>query len=514
MLLGPYTLTGEIGRGGMGVVLKAKDTHRDRDVAIKFINNRDIRDERARLGLIREASATASLNHSNIVSIYDVNQYKGHLYIVMEYLSGAPLNRLIRSRWPLSLQHRLQIIAEVCDALAFAHDQGVVHRDIKPANIFILRNGTAKVVDFGLAALAQINTTRLQGWAGTIPYMSPEQINNSRVDARSDIWAAGITLYELLSGIVPFRGETVASVFQRILSDPIPDLPASLPLSNELNRLLQFALHKNKEQRCPSASILAANLRMLMPLAQSHRWAPIASEMSGTEPIDEGTLANFDLAPVKAEVEKTEVRPRPHVSPDVEGLYRPPDLGFRRQARGKVAITSEEFPITALRQLIENNHSLFEGPFFVVFCLVGGCCAAAQVDLRMSGKMKMFGPLFLGIATVLWLSPHIVRVVSTTVTRISSYPRCSICAGPMIQRSRWTRFVKSNAEVVLGYRDCAAALQTGFWEDAAKLLTIHGHEHESAYVSRNIDTALRYHLAFYECARCGQRVGRLTVSAT
>jgi serine/threonine protein kinase len=507
MQLGPYNLIGEIGRGGMGVVLKAREPRRDRHVAIKLINSRDIRNEQARLSLIREASATASLNHSNIVSIYDVNQYKGHLYIVMEYLDGAPLDKLIKTGWPISLKHRLQIIAELCDALAFAHDRGIVHRDIKPSNIFVLRTGTVKVVDFGLAALAQINTTRLQGWAGTIPYMSPEQVNNSQIDARSDVWAAGVTLYELACGKVPFRGETASAVFKQILNDPIPSLPPSLPLSNELNRLLQFALHKSKEQRCGTATILAENVRLLIPLAPSHRWAPIAPGMSSTERIDERTIVSFNLAPVKTEIEKMEIRPSDHMSPGLEGLYRPPDLGFRWEARGKVAIAANKFPLTGFRNSLETNE--FEGPFFIIFCLLAGCCAASAAG-EAATSQGYFSWILVASATALWLSPRTLKLLATIFSGILSYPRCSICGRPMTQRSRWTRFVKSNTEVVLGYRDCAAALQTGFWEDAAKLLSIHGAEYTSTYASRTIDTALRYHLTFYECTSCGEHLGRLT----
>jgi serine/threonine protein kinase len=163
--LGPYHLVREIGRGGMGVVLKATDSRDGRTVAIKLINGTHTWDERSRIALVREAGATAGLEHPNVVSIYDVNQQGGNLYIVMEYLDGISLDRLMRQDWPLAL--KLQFIAQLCDALAYAQDHGIVHRDVKPNNMLILRDASVKVVDFGIAALAQISEPKAMRYTGT-----------------------------------------------------------------------------------------------------------------------------------------------------------------------------------------------------------------------------------------------------------------------------------------------------------------------------------------------------------
>jgi len=173
-----------------------------------------------------------------------------------------------------------------------------------------------------------------------------------------------------------------------------------------------------------------------------------------------------------------------------------------------VTIAANKFPLTGFRNVLETNQSFFEGPVFIIFCCLAGCGAAAATEETVMQKYSTW--IILTSATTLWLSPFILRLLAAIFSGIFSYPRCSICERPMTQSSRWTRFVKSNTEVVLGYRDCAAALQSGFWEDAAKLLSIHGDEHTSDYASRTIDTALRYHLTFYECANCGKRIGRLT----
>jgi serine/threonine protein kinase len=181
MNIGPYTLVHEIGRGGMGVVFKAIDPLSGQAVAIKLIKPTGTGILRARTALVREAGATASLQHPNIVSVYDLGQHEGNLYIVMEYLSGASAEILIQQRSPIGLHQKLQIVIQLCDALDHAHGRGVVHFDVKPANIFILRDGTVKVLDFGVAAIAQISDPKAPRFIGTIPYMSPEQVKYSEV---------------------------------------------------------------------------------------------------------------------------------------------------------------------------------------------------------------------------------------------------------------------------------------------------------------------------------------------
>jgi len=171
--IGRYAVIRELGRGGMGIVYKAKDSRDGRIVAIKTITTREIRNPLQRIVLVREAGVTARLIHPNIVSVYDVGHHKGLLFVVMEYLEGCPLHRLIDENQPLTLNERLEIAAQLCDALAYANEQGVVHRDVKDANTFVLPDLTVKVLDFGIAAFCQVASP--SGRPGTLPYMSPNR---------------------------------------------------------------------------------------------------------------------------------------------------------------------------------------------------------------------------------------------------------------------------------------------------------------------------------------------------
>jgi serine/threonine protein kinase len=506
MNLGPYTLVGEIGHGGMGVVLKAIDSRDGRSVAIKLISGKGVKDERARIGLVREAGATSSLRHRNIVSIYDVNQYRGNLYIVMEFLEGASLERLILRRWPLKLQQRLQIIVQLCGALAHAHERGVVHRDIKPANIFILRDGTVKVLDFGLAAVAQISGSNLTGWVGTIPYMSPEQVNRSDIDGRSDIWSAGITLFQLLAGNQPFTGDSVQSTFMQILNSPVPELSQSIPIANELNSILQHALHKERNKRYASAHLFGAELRRLIPAAQSRPWIPLPANIKITDGLTQVTLDTFSLMAERGQLSNSACEIQPRVTEDgldsqniTQDVYKSLNLGFTRETSGSVVITSGRFSLIAVRRWMLRRE-MFSG--LVAFGLI------ATLILMLSSILYPSLVIMEG-ATIAFVGLIVLLVIPVTWL-LESYPRCKKCRLPMWRKSTWTRYVKSNAEVVFGYRDCEAALRSSFWEDAAKLLCIHGAERTSLYASRTVDTPLRYNLEFYECETCIQRVARLT----
>jgi len=514
MNIGPYTLIDELGRGGMGVVIRAADTRNNRPVAIKLISGRGDQDVRTRMGLVREAGATALLRHPHIVSIYDVNQHRGHLYIVMEYLDGSSLDRLLRRQWPLSLKHRLKIIIQLCEALGHAHEQHIVHRDVKPANIFVLRDGNIKVVDFGLGALAQISKPQLTRWSGTIPFMSPEQVIGIGIDGRSDIWAAGITLYQLVAGKLPFAGETINSTFQQILNSPVPELSESIPLSEKLNRIIVRALHKDKEQRYPSAKMLAASLRELMLVAEDHRWIPPAVDPSGTVGIHQTTRISFDLTPEQGELPSNDPEVEAFIRqnevpelPDADGTYKPLDLGFSQPPHGTLEITSGRFGWMMARRKAQELRSIVLKSTVIMSVVAGGF-------LLNINKLNswFFYTAASGIAAF-WLILSVAIMVTWLLDKLTSQPMCPTCRQPMLRKSLWTRFVKSNAEVVLGYRDCVAALRSNFWEDAAKLLCIHGAEHTSLYASRSIDTPLRYNLEFFACEICLQRAARLTTES-
>jgi serine/threonine protein kinase len=261
MNIGPYAVIKEVGHGGMGVVYEASDPKDSRTVAIKMIQSYAALDWRGRIGLVREARIAGQLCHPNIIKVYDIGQHKGWLYLVMEYLQGASLDRVIRSGDELPIQRKLQILIQLCDALNYAHTFGVVHRDVKPGNIFILSDGTVKVLDFGLATQVAVHDDR--GFTGTIPYMSPEQVSRDEVDGRSDIWSAGVTMYELLTGRLPFRGTTATEVCNQILYDRAPAVDDSTRLACEFDLVFGRALAKHREARYPTAKAFGEELRKL-----------------------------------------------------------------------------------------------------------------------------------------------------------------------------------------------------------------------------------------------------------
>ena len=208
--LGHFQITAHIGKGGMGVVYKAVDTHLDRPAAIKLLPPDLTRDEDARRRFMREAKAASALDHANICTIYEVGETPdGQLFLAMAYYDGATLEERL-TRGPLTPDDAVDIATQVARGLARAHDSGIIHRDIKPANIMLTSQGDVKILDFGVAKLlGQTRLTMTGTFLGTAAYMSPEQVRGEEIDTTSDLWSLGVVLYEMLTGVRPFSGDGI-----------------------------------------------------------------------------------------------------------------------------------------------------------------------------------------------------------------------------------------------------------------------------------------------------------------
>ncbi len=268
--IGRYLITGRIGRGGMGMVYRGLDAALEREVAVKTLNAEGSLDPDSRRRFEVEAKAAARLQHPNIVTVFELGEDRGLPFIAMEMLPGADLEALLRSGKEIPLAERLDVVAQVCRGLAYAHERGIVHRDIKPSNVRLLEDGTAKIMDFGIAKLGGTHLTKTGMMVGTVHYMSPEQVRGQPLDGRSDVFSAGVILYELVAGERPFRGEGPTQILYKIVHEepPPPDLAALGGLGPKLQCVLSRALAKDREARYAGASALADDLTSLLEEAQ------------------------------------------------------------------------------------------------------------------------------------------------------------------------------------------------------------------------------------------------------
>ncbi|HEV8309236.1 MAG TPA: protein kinase [Methylomirabilota bacterium] len=278
--IGKYRVLEPLGRGGMGAVYKAHDPQLDRLVAIKVMaEGADVGVE-ARERFLREAQSAARLNHPHIITVYELGEDQGQIFIVMELLEGEPLSRVVDRTPPLPLRQKLNLMIQICSGLAFAHQRGVVHRDIKPANIFVLRSGQVKILDFGIARLQTSELTRTGLVMGTPNYMSPEQARGRRTDARSDIFSVGVVFYELLSGQKPFGGEDYFETMEKVRSEPPPPLEELAPsLPPALVRAVSRALAKDPAARYQSLDALRADLEVVLDLVPAETPTDLREEV-------------------------------------------------------------------------------------------------------------------------------------------------------------------------------------------------------------------------------------------
>ena len=266
---GRYEIVGELGRGAMGVVYKARDPQIDRLVALKTVSLRgqdpeDAKEFRQRFA--NEAQAAGRLHHPGIVSVFDVGEetQSGEPYIVLEYVAGEALNKILSKEKKLSLARAMQIAEEVADALDYAHEQGVTHRDIKPGNILITEAGHAKIADFGIAKLNLAHFTIPGKVLGTPAYMAPEQLSGEGADGRSDLFSLGVILYVMVTGHSPFHGDSATTVCFKVANrEPLPVSALDLNLPPELDAVISRAMAKDPAERYQRGSELANDIRSL-----------------------------------------------------------------------------------------------------------------------------------------------------------------------------------------------------------------------------------------------------------
>jgi len=287
-----YKVVDYLGGGGMGVVYKAEDIKLKRTVALKFLPLEFTRNPEAKARFMKEAQAASALDHPRIGTIYEVNETDdGHMYIAMAFYKGETLKD-VHARGPIPLKRVIELVLQVANGLASAHEKEITHRDIKPANVMITEDGFVKIVDFGLAKLGDSTKITKSGMAmGTPAYMSPEQVKGTQVDHRSDIWSLGIILYELLTRQLPFRGDNEMSMLYNIVNEePIPASQYNPEIPSQIEKIIQHSIVKNTSERYASINEFIEDLKQ------------VPSSGSGQ------TIADQNLKPKKVPVDPDKIK--------------------------------------------------------------------------------------------------------------------------------------------------------------------------------------------------------------
>jgi TolB-like protein/predicted Ser/Thr protein kinase len=279
-IISHYKILEKLGEGGMGVVYKAQDTKLDRIVALKFLPRHLLRDEEAKNRFVNEAKSASALNHSNITTIYEIDEMEGECFISMEYVEGKSLKGLIKNKqtqkWDIA--KIIDVSVQIAEGLSGAHQKGIVHRDIKSDNIMLTHEGVVKIMDFGLAKLAGgVQLAKAGTTMGTAAYMSPEQASGKEVDHRTDIWSLGVVLYEMITGQLPFKGEYEEAILYSILNEepePIMSLRGEVP--TELKQIVDKAFVKNLNSRYQNAREILGDLKKLKKELKFGKEGPFA----------------------------------------------------------------------------------------------------------------------------------------------------------------------------------------------------------------------------------------------
>lgn len=292
VIAGRYEILSRIADGGMATVYLGRDNRLDRNVAVKIMHADLARDSESRRRFLQEALSSAKLQHPNVVSIYDHGEDADLPYIAMEYLPGLTLRQLLKDRGHLSVRESLAVIISILSGLAAAHRAGIIHRDLKPENIILSDDGRIKVADFGLARPADNHTDSGESLFGTVAYLSPELVNRSPADSRSDVYAIGIMLYEMLTGKQPFTGEQPVQVAMQHLNTPIPLPSASVEdIPESVDDLVLWASSKDPDERPRDASEMLARARIIAQQltpndAQATRVLPVTPTTALTTVLD------------------------------------------------------------------------------------------------------------------------------------------------------------------------------------------------------------------------------------
>jgi serine/threonine protein kinase len=294
---GKYRVKEELGRGAMGIVYLAFDTVLERDVAIKTISS-TVREEHLKERFIREARAAGKLCHNNIVTIYDFGVEDDRLYIAMEYLMGQDLYQLICEKTPMDIKEKLEIVRQICLGLGYAHQNEVFHRDIKPGNVRLLPDGTVKIVDFGLAVIQSSSLTQTGSFLGTPNYTAPERLRGESGDDRSDQFAVGILLYELLTYTRAFEGDTISTVIYNVLNNEPRTLDSKITSKfPEIETIIRKSIIKDPKKRYGNMKEMAEDIGALLEKMKRRKFAMTDNVAVMDDRMDSGKMNAFGDVP-------------------------------------------------------------------------------------------------------------------------------------------------------------------------------------------------------------------------